>query len=98
MVRTAMDAWLLQRQPWTTCVDHLRPGTQHSHRCDSLGVNRYRNLLERLHGGGGRCGRTGGTGGHRRIGAVSVARGSHWGMAVLHIEHEISDLDTWLEA
>ena len=28
MVRTAVDPRLLQRQPRTTCVDHLRPGTQ----------------------------------------------------------------------
>ena len=97
MVRPAVDPRLLQRQPWAARVDHLRSGAQRAHRRDPLGINRYRNVLERLHGGGSRRGRAGGTGGHRRFGAVSAA-GFTLRHAILHIEHEISDLPTWLEA
>ena len=77
MVGTAVDPRLLQRQPRAARVDHVRSGTHRAHRRDPLGVNRYRNLLERLHGGRGRRGRAGSAGGHRRIGAMMTGRGPH---------------------
>ena len=48
-------------QVWTT----YGAGAHRADRRDPLGVNRYRDLLERLHGGRRRGGRAGGAGGHR---------------------------------
>ena len=55
-------------------VDQLRPRPRGAHRRDPLGVNRYRHLLERLHGGRRRGRRAGGAGRHRRTGEVAPAR------------------------
>ena len=65
MVGSAVDPWVLQRQSRTARVDHVRSGTCGADRCDPLGVNRYRNVLECLHGGRGRRGRACGAGRHR---------------------------------
>ena len=60
MVGAAVDPRLLQRQPRPARVDHLRSGTDRPDRRDPLGLNRYRYVLERIHGGRCRRGRAGG--------------------------------------
>ena len=83
MVGSAVDPRLLQRQPRPARVDHLRSGTGGADRRDPLGVNRYRHLLERLHGGRRRRGRARGAGRHRLPDPVIRAHAAALGTTAL---------------